>query len=128
MRVDAPAKDAAAILGRHDVRAVLVVDEADAFLGVISDRELLRALLPPYVDQPSILARVLEETAADVLFRRLEGRSVADLMPPDRQIQPVVQGDDTLVEVASVIIRARISAVGVVEDGRLMAASRSTTC
>lgn len=120
VRVDAPARDAAAILARHDVRAVLVVSEADEFVGVLSDSELLRALLPPYVDQASILARVLEEGAADVLFRRLEGRSVADLMPDDRETEPVIQGDDTLVEVASLMVRARAAAVGVVDDGRLI--------
>jgi CBS domain-containing protein len=116
----APASEAAAILARHDVRALLVVDERDAFVGVLSDSELLRALLPTYVEQASILARVLEESASDVLYRRLEGRSVADLMPDDREVRPVVDGGDTLVEVASVMVRARASAVGVLEDDRLV--------
>lgn len=120
VRVDAPASDAAAILARHDVRAALVVDENGEFVGVLSDSELLRSLLPPYVDQASILARVLEESAAEVLFERLDGRSVADLMPEDREVEPVVAGEDTLVEVASVMVRARASAVGVLERGQLI--------
>jgi len=120
VRNDAPAAIAAAVLARHDVRAVLVVDDAEEFVGVLSDSELLRALLPPYVDQASILARVLEEGAADVLFRRLEGKSVTDVMPDDREVEPVIQGEDTLVEVASVMVRARASALGVLEEGRLI--------
>lgn len=120
VRADAPATEAAAVLARHDVRAALVVQDGGAFVGVLSDSELLRALLPPYVDQASILARVLEESAADVLFERLEGRTVAELMPEDREVEPAVQGEDTLVEVASVMVRARASAVGVLEDGRLI--------
>lgn len=108
------------MLARHDVRAALVVHDGGALAGVLSDSELLRALLPPYVDQASILARVLEESAADVLFDRLEGRSVADLMPEDREVEPVVHGEDTLVEVASVMVRARASAVGVLDEGRLI--------
>ena len=120
VRADAPARDAASVLARHDVRAVLVVDERDEFLGVLSDSELLRGLLPAYVDQARMLARVLEEGAAEVLYRRLEGRSVADLMLDDGDVEPLVSGDDTLIEVASVMVRARAPAVGVMDDGRLI--------
>ncbi len=117
---DAPATEVADVLARHDVRAVLVKRDGGEFAGVVSDSELLRALLPPYVDQAKILARVLEESAADVLFERLAERTVADLMPEEREVRPVVQGEDTLVEVASVMVRARASAVGVIEEDRLI--------
>jgi CBS domain-containing protein len=120
LRAHAPAREAAAVLARHDVRAVLVVGVDEEFVGVLSDSALLRALLPTYVDQASILAHVLEEGAAEVLYRRLEGRSIADLMPRDRDVVPVVGGEDTLVEVASVMVRARSSAVGVLDDDRLI--------
>jgi predicted transcriptional regulator len=86
----------------------------------LSDSELLRYLLPPYVDAASSLAHVLEESAADVLFRRLEGRVVSDLVPREREHDPVVEGEDTLVEVASVMVRAHASLVGVLEDERLI--------
>jgi CBS domain-containing protein len=118
--VGAPATAAAQILSRHDVRAILVVDEDGSFAGVISDSELLRALLPAYIDETGSLARVLEEGAADVLHRRLEGRTVADLMPEDRDAIPVVDADDTLVEVAAAMVRSRASLVGVLEGDRLI--------
>lgn len=117
---DAPATEAAAALARHDVRAVLVVGKDGSLVNVLSDSELLRALLPRYVDEASALAHVLEENAADLLFDRLAGRSVADLLPEEREVEPVVQGEDTLIEVASVMVRARASAVGVLEGGQLI--------
>ncbi len=120
VRIHDPASAAAEVLARHDVRAVLVVDDRDVFVDVLSDSELLRRLLPGYVDDDSALARVLEEAASDVLFRRLEGRTVADLVPQDRDAEPVVAADDTLVEAASAMVRSRASMVGVVEDGRLI--------
>ena len=120
LRSDAPAGEAAAVLARHEIRAVLVVDERERFVGVLSDSELLRGLLPPYVGEASMLAHVLEEGAAEILYRRLEGRLVAGLMPHDRDVVPVVDADDTLVEVASVMVRARASAVGVMDGGRLI--------
>jgi CBS domain-containing protein len=120
LRTVDPASEAARILSRHDVRAVLVVDPSGEFAGVISDSELLRRLLPPYLEENESLVRVLEESAAEVLYRRLEGRTVADLMPDDREDQPVVNGDDTLIEVASVMVRSRASLVGVIDAGRLI--------
>lgn len=120
VRLNDPASEAARILARHDVRAVLVVDPAGGFVDVLSDSELLRALLPSYVEDDEALARVLEEAASDVLFRRLEGRLVADLVPSERGADPVVNGDDTLVESASAMVRSRASMVGVVDDGRLV--------
>ena len=120
LRSDAPAGEAAAVLARHEIRAVLVVDERERFVGVLSDSELLRGLLPPYVGEASMLAHVLEEGAAEILYRRLEGRLVAGLMPHDRDVVPVVDADDTLVEVASVMVRARASAVGVMDGGPLI--------
>jgi CBS domain-containing protein len=49
LRTDAASKRRE-ILSRHDVRAILVVDASDEFAGVISDSELLRRLLPPYLE------------------------------------------------------------------------------
>lgn len=120
LRSDAPAADAAAVLSRHDVRAVLVVDQDGAFVGVLSDSELLRALLPPVVHENQALARVLEERASDEFYRLLEGRAVGDLMPAEREASPVVEGDDTLVEVASAIVRSHASLVGVIDEGHLI--------
>lgn len=119
LRRDAPASEATETLSRHDVRAVLVVSDDGSFAGVISDSELLRALLPPFVDESEALARVFEEAASESLFRRLEGRTVADLMPAERDEHPVVDAEDTLIEVASTMVRARASLVGVLEGGRL---------
>jgi CBS domain-containing protein len=42
LRTDDPASEAARILSRHDVRAVLVVDPGGHLAGVLSDSELLR--------------------------------------------------------------------------------------
>jgi CBS domain-containing protein len=120
LRTDEPAAEAARILGREDVRAILVVQPAGAFAGVISDSDLLRHLLPPYLEDNEALARVLEESASEAFSRRLEGRTVGDLMPRDRDETPVVDADDTLVEVAAVMVRARASLVGVLDGGRLI--------
>jgi CBS domain-containing protein len=120
LRSDAPAVEAAAVLSRHDVRALLVINADGAFVGVLSDSELLRVLLPPVIHENEVLARVFEERASEELFRRLEGRRVRDLLPAERGSPPVVEGDDTLVEVAAAMVRSRASLVGVLDGGRLV--------
>jgi CBS domain-containing protein len=120
IRLDATAAEAAAVLARHDVRAILVVDASGGFAGVLSDSELLRALLPAYVEENEALARVLDESASEALHRSLESKTVADLMPADREAAPVVDVDDNLIEVAATLVHSRASLVGVVEGGRLI--------
>lgn len=120
IRNDAPAAQAATILARHDIRAILVVDEEGRFAGVLSDSELLHGLLPAYVEENVALARVLEESASEALYRQLENKTVADLMPADREVPPVVRADDTLVEAAVTMVRSRASLIGVVEGDRLI--------
>jgi CBS domain-containing protein len=120
IRKDAPAARAATILARHDIRAILVVDEHGGFAGVLSDSELLRGLLPAYVTDNDALARVLEESASETLYRRIEPKTVADLMPTDRDADPVVQADDTLIETAVTMVRSRASLVGVMDGDRLI--------
>jgi CBS domain-containing protein len=118
LRADASAQEAAVVLARIQTSAALVVDD-DGLVGVVTDEDLLRALLPSYVGEAEALARVLGEDSSEQLWRRLEGRTVRDLIR-DREEEPVVDGEATLVEVASVMVRAETPIVAVVEGGRLV--------
>lgn len=117
---EAPAAEAAAILSRVDVRAVLVVDAGQRLAGVLSDSALLSALLPDYVEEDAALARVLEEDATDLLWHRLEGRTVADLLDAHEGPHPEVDGDARLLDVAAMMVRTRLSLVGVRDEGELI--------
>lgn len=116
----APASEAAATLSRIDVRAALVVDPSGRLVGVLTDSQLLAALLPDYLEQDAALARVLEEDAGERLRRGLEGRTVADLLEPQEGPRPEVDGDARLLEVAAMMVRTHRSLVGVVDGGELI--------
>ena len=118
LTADASAQDAALVLSRIQTSAALVVDD-DRFVGIVTDEGLLRALLPSYVGEADALARVLEEDSAERLWQRLEGRTARDLIVKT-DTKPVVDGGATLVEVASVMVRAEAPIVAVVEDDRLV--------
>ncbi|HLB61596.1 MAG TPA: CBS domain-containing protein [Actinomycetota bacterium] len=120
VRADAPASEAAEKLASVDIRAIFVLGPAGELLGVVSDSSLLRELLPSYVEEDRALAAVVEEEPADELWLWLGGRTAADLLPEDQETEVRVDADATLIEVASVMVRARTPLVGVVDDGHLL--------
>lgn len=122
VRPDAPAADAARLLRDPEVRGLLVVDAEDRLVGVLTDAMLLRFLLPPYVAEAESLAGVLEERAADVLWRRLDGKRAVDLLPEERADNAEVNTEDTLIEVASAMVEAQVPLVAVREDDRVVGA------
>lgn len=120
VRGDAPAIDTARLLAERDIRAVMVLDADERLLGVVNDSALLRSLLPSYVDEAASLAHVIDEAAADLLSRRLNGLRAVDLVPGDETPPPRVEGDATLVEVASVMVWLHVPLVAVIDNGRLI--------
>ena len=117
---DAPAAEAARLLAEEEVDAVFV-ERQGRLQGVVSDIGLLVRLLPGYVIEDPKLAQVMEEGATDLLWRRLEGHRVEELLPKAASGEvPQVDGDATLMEVAAVMAGARAPMVAVREGGRLI--------
>jgi CBS domain-containing protein len=116
----APASEAVERLAREDVRAIFILGTSGDLVGVLSDSSILRELLPSYVEEDRALAAVVEEEPADVLWRSLEEQTAVDLVPKAQEVEPKVDADATLIEVAVVMVRAHTPLVGVIEDGRLV--------
>jgi CBS domain-containing protein len=116
---DAPAAEAARLLAQEEVDAVFV-DRQGHLQGVVSDIGLLVRLLPGYIIEDPKLAQVVEEGAADLLWRRLEGHTAGELLPRKGGEVPQVDGDATLMQVAAVMAGARAPMVAVREGGRLV--------
>jgi predicted transcriptional regulator len=119
VRLDAPAPEAARLLRSPEIRGVLVLDSSERLVSILTDAMLLRFLLPPYVTEAESLAGVLEERAAEALWRRLEGKRVLDLLPEERAVAEV-DAEDTVIEVASAMVEAHVPVVAVREGTRLV--------
>lgn len=104
------------------VRMVAVVSAVGEPVGIVTDGDLLDALLPSYVLETRGLARVLDEATASSLRDRLASRRVRDLVETGRDAHPSVGPDDTLVEIAAALVRSRDRAVAVVQEGRVLGA------
>ena len=116
---DAPATEVARILAEEEVDVVFI-ERQGQLQGVVSDIGLLSRLLPSYIIEDPRLAQVVEEGAADLLWRRLEGRRAAELLAKAGSEIPQVEGDATLMEVAATMAAARAPLVAVRDGGRLV--------
>lgn len=102
--------DVAARLGEKHIGAILVMDNADQLLGIVSERDIVRAL-------PAKGAHVLEMTAAQLMTQVLHTTSpqtsVANAMAQmtERRVRHLpVLDHDRLVGIVSIgdIVKARI--------------------
>jgi CBS domain-containing protein len=118
--LDDPVSEAVRLLTHAEARGVLVIDAEGRLAGVLSSEAVLRQLLPSYVTEAEALAGVLDEATSETLWRRLALRRVGDVLPHRPEVMPEVDVGDSLIEVASTMLRARTPLVGVVEQGRLV--------
>lgn len=116
LQPDDPAEDLLRLFERPGLRAVSVVSPEGELIGLVTDEDLLCAVLPPYVVEDPLLVRVLAADATQELHLRLTGKRVRDVVSIRRPRQPPVDLDDSLIEVTSTMVRARDPAVAVVKD------------
>jgi len=114
------ALEAAQIIAALRLGGVVVADGAGEPVAVVPVTQVLRLVVPSYVQEDPALAHVYDEAAADEMCARLQGRTVADLLdddavrtPPVPQVRP----DDTLLEIAAVMVRENAPVVVVREPG-----------
>jgi CBS domain-containing protein len=115
-----PALEAARLLAGQNLPGLIVVDDAGRPATILPGTQVLRMAVPSYCQDDPALARVIDEAAADVFLRGIEGRTVAELLPRDRRELPVVDPGATVLEVAAVMARTRSPLVAVAGKGQPM--------
>ena len=116
VRMDTPAAEAVRVLTEHDRPGLIVVDDNEHPIAILPGSQVLRMLIPRYVQEDPTLARVLDEAFADKMYEALGDKSVHDLMPQDKVPMPVVAPDDTVLEIAAIMASNRSPLVAVVEE------------
>lgn len=120
MGVDTPALLAAQLLAKNRLPG-LVVTEADGTpKAVLPASQVVRFMVPAYVQRDPSLAGVVGEKAADRIADRLRKATVGQLLPERPLELPVLQADDTVLELAAVMARLRSPLCAVVADGKII--------
>ena len=110
----AGAVEAARLLTEQNRPGLIVVDDRDHPAAVLPAAQVLRLVIPGYLRDDPNLAGVVDDDFIDHICDALEGKTVADLLPQDRQRLPVVRADDSVLEIAAVMAAERSPLVAVV--------------
>lgn len=129
------ALEAARVIAEHRLSGLIVADDAGIPVAVVPGTQVLKLFVPRYVREDASLAHVYDEAGADELCAALEDKTVAALFDSDEirtQSLPSVLPEDTLVEIAAVMVEAHSPLVvvrdragtysGVISFSRAMAA------
>ena len=111
---DDDAMQAAQLIAGERLPAIAVLDDGRYPVAVLRATEVLRFVIPGYVQEDPSLARVLDEASADTCASELDGKRVRDILPgPDRRVELAV------VECAAEMARLNSPLLVVVDDGQL---------
>jgi CBS domain-containing protein len=118
---DDAAWDAARLIAEHRLPGIAVVDLDGRPVAVLAATQVLRRVVPTYVQDDAALARVFAEAEADRMCHEgLTGKRVRDLLPEkghNRVELASVDGDATVVECAAEMARLRSPLLVVVDEG-----------
>jgi CBS domain-containing protein len=118
--VETDALEAVRLIGRHRLSGLVVTKPDGSPKAILPASQVLRFVIPKYVQDDPSLARVLDEKASDRIVKELDGRTVGDLLPDTPHELPVLKGDDTTLELAALMARMHCPLVAIVEDGRVI--------
>ena len=117
--VDSDALDAARLLAEHRLPGIVVTDNSGKPFAVLPASQVVRFIVPQYVQDDPSLAGVLDESMADRAASKLGGKSVRSVLPDHLTNVPSADVDDTIIEVAAVMARLRSPLMAVVKDDKL---------
>jgi predicted transcriptional regulator len=120
VRSDTDALDAVRLIAEQRLPGLLVADPSGRPLRILPASQVVRLLVPTYIQDDPSLAGVLSEITADRVAEKLQGKTVEQVLPESAGPMATVEADDTIVEVAAVMARERSPLVAVVADGRLV--------
>jgi CBS domain-containing protein len=118
MTTDSDAVEAARLIAEHSLPGLLVTDRNGKPYGVLPAFELLRYILPRYVQDDLTLAGVLGDSLADQATRNLAGKKVGDLLPEYLRNIPSADARDSLIKVAAELAQLRSPLIAVTKNGK----------
>jgi CBS domain-containing protein len=122
--LDTDALEAARLLAEHRLPGLIVLGDGGLPHTVLPGSQVLRFVVPTYVQDDPALARAYDEKSADALADKLAGRTVRDMLPKkqDRLEIRVVEPDATSIEIAAQMAGMRSPIIAVVDGEELLGA------
>ena len=125
LTMESDALEAAELIAEHRLPGLVVTDQ-DRPRSILPASQVVRFLVPGYVQDDPSLAHVLDESMADQVAKSLGGKSVGDLITKEAPELAVVNADDTIIEVAAIMARLRCPLAAVMRDDHLVGVITAT--
>jgi CBS domain-containing protein len=120
VNIDSPALDAVRLLAQRQLNGLVVVtNTSETPYAILRASQVVRFIVPGYVQEDPGLAGVFTESMADQAAEKLGGKTIRNLLPKQCQYVPVVDADDTIIEVAELMARVLSPLVAVVKRKKL---------
>ncbi len=113
--LETDALTAARLLADNQRTGLLVTNAAGLPCAVLTASRLLQLMIPRYVVEDPSLGRVIDELHTAQMRDRLAARSVGDCLPKESLAPPVANAEDTVLEVAALMVRENSPLVVVAE-------------
>jgi CBS domain-containing protein len=120
--LDSDAREAVELLASRRLPGLIVVEADGTPYSVLPASQVVRFLVPSYVQDDPSLARVIDESLADQVADKLRGVTVRKLLPHEPTELPAVKHDDTVLEIAALMARLRCPLVVVLRDKEILGA------
>ncbi|WP_433169163.1 CBS domain-containing protein [Kribbella sp. CA-247076] len=120
--LDDDALTAVELLASRRLPGLIVTGKDGAPYAVLPASQVVKFLVPTYVQDDPALARVIEESLADQVADKLSGVTVRKLLPDEPTEVPVVNHDDTILEIAAIMARMRCPLVAVTKERQILGA------
>ena len=117
---DTPALVAARLIARDRLPGLVVTDRDGAPKAVLPASEVVRFMVPDYVQDDPALAGVLGEIPIDKVSARLQRATVADLLSARPVELAVLKAYDTVVELAAMMARLRSPLCAVIDGKKIL--------
>lgn len=117
---DSDAWEAARTLAEHRLPGLVVTGGDGRPWSILPASQVVRFLVPRYVQEDPSLAGVLSESMADRVADTLRGRTVRDLVSDEAPELAVVADDDTIIEVAAMMARLKCPLAAVMAGSTLV--------
>jgi CBS domain-containing protein len=118
--MDSNALEAARLLADHRLPGIVVTDSSGKPYAILPASQVVRFIVPSYVQDDPSLARVLNESMADRAAEKLGDKKVRDVLPEHLTDVPPANADDTIIEVAAIMARFRSPLIAVMKEGKLL--------
>jgi predicted transcriptional regulator len=119
--MDDDALDAVRLMAERRLPGIVVCEPDGRPSRILPGTQVLRFVIPRYVQDDAALARVMGKRSSDRLLGELAGKKVRDLLVDRGEADlAIARPDDTVLELAVLMARTHSPVLAVVEHDRLI--------